>query len=307
MNIVPLLIELGIEGIKERGDEITALCPMHLRNVGRPDRNASWGINANTGLHHCFSCGHRGTLSGLYLDLTGSMPGPEVMAEMVVGSLVGAVSSSREGEHDDDEAVDEWDPGDLIPLSPRMLGRRFLSAEASEMYGVCFDRLRKAWFIPITRPDGELIGAQYKWADGDTMNEPGDVPKSETLFGLPQAIRLAPPAVLLVESPLDVVRLATAGVPAVSSFGVAVSKVQARLLNRYFSTVVLALDNDEAGYKSAPIVTGMLRKMGCPVLPFRYDLLAGSVKDPGEVEDDGELMQAFAASRNPLRRIMARR
>lgn len=298
-------MELGIEGIKERGDEITALCPMHIRNVGRPDRNASWGINSNTGLHHCFSCGYKGTFTRLYYDITGYMPGPEVIAEMVVGNLIGAVAEGGghvdDDDDDDDEAVEEWDPGDLIPLSERMLARRYLNAEAAEVYGVCFDRHRKAWFIPIMRYDGELIGAQYKWADGETMNEPGNVPKSETLFGLIQAKSLTDNAVVLVESPLDVVRLAVAGVPSVASYGVAVSKEQVKLLNRHFRMVVLGLDNDTAGHKSAPIVTSMLRRMGCPVLPFDYSVL-GDVKDPGEVEDDDLLRVAYARSLNPLRK-----
>jgi hypothetical protein len=295
VNLVPILQELGIGGIRQRGDEISALCPMHLRNVGRQDRNASWGINAESGLHQCFSCGYKGTFTGLYLDLTGSMPGPEILAEMVVHSLVGAISSSG-GDYepvDPEDIIEEWDPGDLIPLSEKMLARRFLTAEAAERYGVCFDRHRKAWFLPICTENGELVGAQYKWADGETMNEPYDVPKGSTLFGLLQAA--TEDRVLLVESPLDVVRLHVVGIPAVSSYGAMVSKDQAKLLNRYFSVVVLGLDNDPAGHKSAPIVTGMLRKFGCPTLMFDYSLL-GSAKDPGDVEDGSLLRAAWESS-----------
>lgn len=74
------------------------------------------------------------------------------------------------------------------------------------------------WIIPIWSPAGPLLGWQYKRLD-IVANWPKKVKKSETLFGL-RELREIPAtahAVAIVESPLDVVRLASAGVTAPSS------------------------------------------------------------------------------------------
>jgi hypothetical protein len=299
MDIIPVLFELGLKDVRQRGEEITALCPMHERNLGRPDRNASWGINVNSGLHQCFSCGYRGTVASLYYDLTGVMPGPELMAGMVVGQFL---NSFAEPEVDDDEAVEEWDPGDLVPLSERMLSRRYLTAESAKKFGVCFDRSRRCWFIPITTERGELIGAQYKQV-GAVINLPYDVPKSSTLFGLYPALGAGHEVVAVVESPLDVVRLDVAGVPAVATFGTMVSKHQVNLMNRYFRFVVRAFDNDAPGAQADEILANMLRRRGCPSTAWDYDGLYDEeslpAKDPGAVPDDEALLRAWEKARAP--------
>jgi DNA primase len=59
-----VLLSLGIETV-QRNDELTGLCPMHLERTGREDSRPSWSMNAETGVHHCFSCGYKGTLVSL--------------------------------------------------------------------------------------------------------------------------------------------------------------------------------------------------------------------------------------------------
>jgi DNA primase len=125
---------------------------------------------------------------------------------------------------------------------------------------------------------------------GATFNWPKGIPKSETLFGLHL---LEDDRVALVESPLDVVRLHQAGVPAVSSFGAAVSHRQVDLLARNCAVVVLALDNDPTGIASAERLQRQLRKR-TGVVSWSY---AGTkAKDPGEYEDDEELKAAWTRS-----------
>jgi hypothetical protein len=300
MDMVPVLLELGLEGLRQRGDEITGLCPMHEKNLGRPDRHASWGINTESGLHQCFSCGYKGTLTSLYFDLTGTMPGPELISEMVLSQLMGALPSEHEDyDQEDEEALEDWEPGELVPVNPRRLARRYITPGAAEEYGVCWDKDAAAWFIPIMAPDGELMGAQYKSIDF-VLNKPDDMEKSLTLFGLYQAVQSGAEQVAIVESPLDVVRMSVAKVPAVASFGVYVSEDQVKLLNRHFRLVVRALDNDDAGYKADPILEAMLHRRGCPSLAFDYRGLVNAdgdpAKDPGDVADNDALAAAWRRS-----------
>jgi DNA primase len=300
VDLVPILQELGIRGLRQRGNEISGLCPGHYKILGREDSHASWGINADTGLHQCFSCGYRGTIVSLYADITGDLPSDELMGQAALGTLFTAVAEEEETI----EPEPDWYPGDLVDLSSQMLQNRFLTLDATRAYGVFFDRSRSCIYVPIVSEDGELLGAQYKQLGG-VSNLPPDVPKSHTLFGLDQARGKWTDVVALVESPLDVVRLHVAGIPAVSSYGAGVSKAQSILLNRYFTIVVRALDNDDAGRQADGVVESMLSRLGCPSVKFSYAQLfddeGNPAKDPGDVSSNESLRAAWERSQ----RVMA--
>ena len=57
-----ILERLGIEIIGIHGDEIKGHCPAHLERKGKADSNPSWSINADTGVHNCFSCHFKGNV-----------------------------------------------------------------------------------------------------------------------------------------------------------------------------------------------------------------------------------------------------
>jgi DNA primase len=125
-------------------------------------------------------------------------------------------------------------------------GRRVSSGAVSH-YGVLWDSKKENWILPIRSPEtGELWGFQEK-GDGWFCNKPAKVNKSETLFGIET---LTGRTAILLESPLDCLRLHTAGISgAVSSYGVQVSDEQLELLFDRAEIVIFALDNDEAGLK----------------------------------------------------------
>lgn len=102
--------------------------------------------------------------------------------------------------------------------------------------------------------------------------------------------------IAIVESPLDAVRLYGLGIDAVSSFGAHVSAIQIDLLARYFTDVVLAMDNDSVGRNANQILTRAL-KGRCNVYPFAYRGL--SAKDPGDVQSDQDLLDAWNRSIHP--------
>ena len=53
VDVQRLLERLKLD-TKRDGSELVAKCPAH------EDRKPSWSINANSGQHHCFSCGWGG-------------------------------------------------------------------------------------------------------------------------------------------------------------------------------------------------------------------------------------------------------
>jgi hypothetical protein len=152
--------------------------------------------------------------------------------------------------------------------------------------------------MPIRSPAGALWGAQYRRV-GSVMTRPTGIQKSQTLFGL-SAISQYDEAVL-VESPLDAVRLYGLGIPAVASLGAWVSDDQVQLLARNFGTVYLALDNDKAGRQGASFASQALRRRGAAVIPWSYtgmtDEDGRKAKDPGDAADDEMLWAAWQRTR----------
>jgi 5S rRNA maturation endonuclease (ribonuclease M5) len=152
---------------------------------------------------------------------------------------------------------------------------RKISYDAVEAYGLKWDR---GWIIPIWSSDSvELWGWQFKRMDF-VSNYPKAVKKSQTLFGLRE---LHETTVVLVESPLDVARLATVGVSAVAAYGAFVSKAQLRLLIEVADRIILALDNDEEGQRQTDKIFPYLSKF---VPTIKVTMPAGA-KDPGELSD----------------------
>ena len=67
-DVQKALLRLGIP-TDQRNSELMGICPMHLERTGREDHNPSWSINLETGVHHCFSCGYKGTLLTLVAEV----------------------------------------------------------------------------------------------------------------------------------------------------------------------------------------------------------------------------------------------
>jgi DNA primase len=102
--------------------------------------------------------------------------------------------------------------------------------------------------------------------------------------------------VMVVESPLDVVRVDTVmdGVSAVATFGSHVSKAQIRLLSEHADSLIIAMDNDDAGIESA-------RRIAEQVPAFRYGVkylhyAHTDAKDIGEMTQDEILTAVKQAS-----------
>ena len=275
-DLEAILDELGVDNVRVGEKEITASCPMHPSILGRADRHASWSINRETGAHNCFSCGWKGGLTTLYRDLTGSVP-DDVDVKLQHSAIKAALDRPERPRR-----AEQWDfPEWLGPVPQRLLDLKGIHSGAAEMYGLRWDPQERRWVLPICDEFGLPVGAQYRQV-GSVLTQPTGLEKGKHLFGL--SCMRGYSRITLVESPLDAVRLFSVNVPAVASLGAWVSMEQCRLLARYFSFVVLALDNDPTGNEAAQRTADRLASLGCPTIRFDYTGLPG--KDPGDVEDD---------------------
>lgn len=313
-----VLIKLGIDIDRHRGDEILALCPGHELRTGEPDHSPSWSINTESGLHHCFSCGYKGNLLTLVAEVQGYFSewnrldldlaknwlsnNTDVDLDALVKRLdlvKDSYISIAKPVPMDEARLSLFDP--TIPTWA--LDARNLTQEACNQYGVRWDTRTGSWILPIRVMDsGKLLGWQEKGqVKRHFMNRPTGVAKSTTLF-TPRNLHIRGQLmenvfsnVIVVESPLDAVRIS--GIPgmpdAVATYGASISEAQIALL-RAADNIIIAMDNDKAGRASAERMLRMSRN-GLECSFFNYERL--SVKDVGDMTDE-QIISGIANARH---------
>jgi hypothetical protein len=283
IDVLGTLTRLGIEG-RNAGREFIAQCPMHRERTGREDQNPSWNINTQTGLHMCFSCGYKGSLVSLIRDLHGDVADieqahewlgrPSLPKHVTLPDLTKVIVGPR--------ALDEALLGKFTAPPEWALTARQLTREACEIYGVLWAPYTDSWILPIRDPyTFGLMGWQEKsQTTRHFRNHPLGVKKSRTLFGLNA---FTSGRMIVVESPLDAVRLYSEGITGgVAVFGAVVSAKQLMLLSR--DEVVFALDNDDAGRKSCEQLLRETKGVLRSVRFFNYNGIGA--KDIGDMSRD---------------------
>ena len=303
-NVEKALEALEIE-YQDRGENAQALCPMHERITGDPDHNPSWFIHLETGQHICFSCGYKGNLVQLVCDVkefyTPSWDGVPSQYDYNMGNrwLSSAIEVTIEELKLALGKIPQYisPPPRPVPMSEARLAiyvdppqealdARNITAEAAQHYGVQWNRNTQTWILPLREPHfNKLMGWQEKGTvDRTFKNRPTGLQKSKTLFGLNvQREDIA----IVVESPLDCVRIYSAGYEgAVATCGAIVSEEQAKLL-RYSEKIIAAFDNpniDSAGKKASEQMRIWARKFGMNLFFFNYG--DSGKKDPGDMTND---------------------
>lgn len=285
-TIIQVIKDLGIDGRRD-GDEIWAHCPQHEKRTGKADRNPSWSINRNTGAHNCFSCGYKGSLHSLVRDLRGDEAVQQLAADIETGGRTAEIDTQsirqrvtknfllppRPTSFQDVAEHDLLAFSSTIPL--RMQEERGFDNFTANHYEVLWDLADGSWIFPFRLPSGPLIGWQRKSARGRVFrNEPKHIIKSMTFFGWAVCKDLS--MVVVVESPLDAVRLHFLGYSAIAVAGSKMSEEQEKLLSG-FDRVLVALDNDTAGIQESKRLYRRLPNALFPEYP------SNSYKDPGDL------------------------
>lgn len=296
-DVVRCLDELGVEILRVVDEEAHGHCPAHLRITGKIDRHPSWSVNTETGVHNCFACGFRGPFVTIVQEVLDCTREHAVDWIRERGSIERADRGLGRGKYIHELAAEEEIPpvteADLalyVEVPDWAADARDLDPAACDHYGVLWDANKDHWITPIRDPEtGTLWGWQEKGQETRYFrNRPKEVPKSKTLFGLAQ---LTTNTAILVESPLDAVRLYTAGLGGgVSSFGARVSDTQlALLVDAGVRRLISALDNDRDGIQANDDLR--LRVRGRMRLSFfNYGQL--DAKDPGDMTDE-EIWEAY--------------
>lgn len=302
-DVETAVIALGIV-TDVHGHEANGLCPMHEERTGKADNSPSWWINLESGMHTCFSCGYRGNLVQLVCDVKdfrtevyGVRLGYDYeaaeqwlasVAEVPIEVLLDAIKSLPSYQYPKQPTLQMSEARLVLFTEPPQdaLDSRNITKESVDAYGVMWDEKTSAWILPLREPHfNKLMGWQEKGTVERTFkNRPTGLQKSKTLFGVDV---LNADLAIVVESPLDCLRIHSAGFAgAVAICGSNPSEDQIKLL-RYSDKVIVALDNpnlDKAGAKGSKEFLQFARKYGLNLSFFNYS--GSSKKDPGDMTDD---------------------
>jgi hypothetical protein len=290
---------------------------MHKTRTGKEDHSPSGWINIESGQHICFSCHYKGNLLQLICDvnefykkgLDGNYVYDYSAAELWISQIsavsVEALKSIIDnlpnylGPAPKPVAMSEARLAIFDEPPVTALASRNISAESAQKYGVMWDTKTSTWILPLRDPDdNKLLGWQEKGTVNRTFfNRPTGLTKSKTLFGLQNQ---SEDIVVVVESPLDCLRLYSAGVTsAVAICGSSPSETQIKLL-RASDRIICAFDNpklDSAGKKASEEMREFARQYGLNLSFFNYG--DSGKKDPGDMTDE-EIQWGIANSKSAV-------
>lgn len=299
-----LLDTLGVEYVSSYGDEIRGYCPAHKARTGKDDRNPSWYINAETGAHICFSCQFKGSTVSLISNIKGIDfdEAREWLSEG--GELMEMFERATNKPKEVFEEVIYISEASLAAFTTPpeyALKARGISLQACEKHQILWDRRRELWIIPQRElATGKLLGWQEKgFSSRYFKNYPAGIKKSECLFGYQQ---YSGGDMIVVESPLDVVRLESIGISgAVAVYGSQVSDVQLTHI-RNADRIIFAMDSDQAGVAASNKLLKATQYLNFEAWFFNYDHT--DMKDVGGMSKN-EVLQGINSAVHSVRYMLS--
>jgi DNA primase len=297
------LTRLGMETVSTRGDEVQSYCPAHKDRTGHEDRNPSFWINADTGAFICFSCQFKGNVYSLINYVSGIDYDKAKEWFDSPSLLVSRFNRITEEKAPIEEptVITESMLSAFVDPPAEALTARGLTSHAARAYELCWDARNGNWIIPIRDAKTEkLLGWQEKgYLKRHFNNTPAKMKKSNSLFGLKQYVA---GDMIVVESPLDVVRLASIGIHGgVATYGALISMSQVTYL-RGADRLIFALDNDDAGKASSKEMLKLCQQYEMEAWFFNYNHT--DMKDIGGMSLD-EVRLGIANARHSVHGLKA--
>ncbi len=279
VSIVTVLSTKGVmTQFKKRGDQLFGPCPVH----GGDNPNA-FVINLSKNIWHCFTgCNTGGDVIKLVQHLYGK---DYRQTAAFLSSLADTAASSLTvcSAHYRKKSFTPFTARLRLNASTPWLHKKQINPatasrfEAGAYHGTGFltgciaVRLHDLLGHPIGYAARQLnpsLAKQYgKW------KFPPRLAKNEILYNFHRIRPAKPKAVVVVECPWGVMRLAQLNIPAVALLGIHLSSVQLDILKK-ISRVVLMLDGDHAGRSATIRIHKTLEpytKVHCITLPSDFD------------------------------------
>jgi hypothetical protein len=284
--IETLFQEYGISIYNRLGQEIYIYCLFHDNH-----HSPAMSINIKTGLWQCFnpSCGKTGNLRQLYHHITGKSLSRHLTIDPIeLQREIDKGFNKRKDEELSLESMRVDYSSSEIELLSYLLDRGY-SKQTLIDFEVCYSRVKERVVIPVRSVNYELVGYIGRAVSND--QEPKylynkGLKRKTILFNLNNA--KAYDSVIVCEGSLDCLKIHQAGFKnCVATLGAKVSQEQISLIRKFFDTVIVFSDDDEAGRSMRDdIITGCLGK---EILLMQ---VPEGFKDPGDLTEQ-QIQQCF--------------
>ena len=288
------LAEQGLnrfEKVIDSGNDLMVQCPYHKNGQ---ERRPSAGIRKSDGLFHCLACGEthslpevigycfgRNTVFG-YKWITANF-GASV--EQVRQPIILDLSREPVVKHDKVQTVSD-DELDIYRYTHPYMYERGLTDEIIDKFDIGYDKTTDSITFPVRDINGDCVFVARRAVKTKYFDIPKDVNKplygmyelaNTKGFGVNNAVKL-----YVCEGMFDCLRLWCNGKLAVAGFGCLFNSYQIKQLQDLpIRTIVLALDNDDAGRKASK----RLRKLITNKI-IKEVVLPDGRKDIGECTDE---------------------
>ena len=158
------------------------------------------------------------------------------------------------------------------------LQKRNITRDSVEKYLIGYSEKQDMITIPVFSPDGICLGMVGRSIEGKQFKNTPGLPRNKTLFNIHR--NKTADKVFLVESSFDAIRLEQVGVKALASLGASTSSYQRDLLKRYFNSIIVVSDNDDAGNT---MKNKLKISLGSRMIAAE---LPESIKDVSDLDDD---------------------
>ncbi len=275
-----VLVGAGIDIANEVDSDYIIYCPYHNNH-----RTPAGEVSKTQGTFFCFSCQHSTTLIELIMH-TSNRSFFESTRYI----------KSKEQNIDIEKQINktlykkpdytEYDSIVIKRLNTQALesnkaiayySSRLITKDSMQKFLLGYSEKQDMITVPVHSPDGMLIGFVGRSVKGKVFKNSTGLPKSKTLFNLHRVKNAT--TVYVVESSLDTIRLDQAGLPSVATLGANLSNIQSDLLKKYFNSIVVISDNDEAG---SGMYDKIAERLGSRVSRIKLD---SKYKDVGDMTD----------------------
>lgn len=271
----------GIQVATELDNDYLIFCPFHP-NLRTPAAE----VNKESGTLFCFACQKTADLIETVMHSSGRKyfeAARLIKSKEANIDLSSEISRKLEEEPEykpfDTETVSRLNEQALSSdIALQYYQGRQISQESIRKFALGYSSNQAMVTIPVHAPDGTLVGFVARSIEGKVFKNTPGLPKSKVLFNLHRIKNEN--KVYVVESSFDAIRLDQCGFAAVATLGANVSKKQIELLQKYFNSIVIIADNDDAG---GNMKKRLLDSLGSRISVVQLDK---QYKDIGDMSDE---------------------
>jgi len=279
-DVLELLNSQGVEVHNQSGSEVAIYCPFHDNH-----NSPACYINTKTGLWQCFnpSCGKKGNFRQLYKHMTGKTYGREWILDPV--NLQRELDLSLAFREDQELSTDNIEvdyDSDEVSMLQSVVDRGY-SLKTLEYFEIGYSKVKDRIVIPVRDTQYKLVGligrAIHEWQEPRYLYNKG-FKRADVLFNIQNAKRFD--SVIVCEGSLDAMKVSQAGYRnVVATLGAKVSANQVKMIRKYFDSVIIFSDNDDAGaeMRSAIIDECRGKELATVSIP-------DGLKDPGDMTQE---------------------